>query len=133
MSTSSTTTTGRPPESSTCPVHAHLDAWARHVWCDGVQIDTLRDLDMLHVRTRNTVYEITVIDAARGTVLVRGGRFFPIHTQVLLSGSSLGGAFLKLKGVYPGFCMELQCGRTRIVTTSVQAVAVKQADEASIM
>ena len=39
---------------------AHLDTWVERPWTDGVQVDALRDLDVLFVRTMNTVYHITV-------------------------------------------------------------------------
>jgi hypothetical protein len=58
---------------------------------------------------------------------VRGGRFFPEHRRVVLSGSSLGGAFLKLHGVYVNFCMELNAGIVRIVTTAVESIRVASA------
>ena len=66
------------------------------------------------VRTKNTVYEITVMDAAVGDVLVRGGRFFPVYTRVRLAGASLAGSFLKLLGIYVGFSMELHTDERRL-------------------
>ena len=33
-------------------------------WTDGVQVDALRDLDVLFVQTMNTVYDITVVTRA---------------------------------------------------------------------
>jgi hypothetical protein len=99
-----------------------LDAWSRHVWIDGVQLDGLRNLDALAVRTQNNVYEIIVLDAAAGEILVRGGRFFPEPTRARLAGSSLGGSFLKLKGIYVGFCMEIHHGPPRIVTSRVESI-----------
>ena len=101
---------------------AHLDAWVGRPWVDGMQVDALHDLDMLLVRTMNTVYEITVVTARTGEVIVRGGRFFPEPTRAVILGSSLGGAFLKLRGIYCGFALEVYACGTRIVTSAVQSV-----------
>ena len=82
-----------------CRVDAHLEFWTGRAWRGGVQIDALRDLDRVVVRTRNSTYDLIVLDAARGEVLVRGGRYFPEHARAIVLGSSLGGAFLKLRGL----------------------------------
>ena len=101
---------------------ANLEAWVGRPWVDGVQVDGLRDLDVLVVRTMNTVYDITVVTARTGEVIVRGGKFFPQPTRAVILGSSLGGAFLKLRGIYCGFALEVYACGTRIVTSAVQAV-----------
>lgn len=103
-----------------CRAAAQLDYWTHHRWDDGVQIDRLRALDRVEVRTRNSLYEIIVSGA--GDVLVRGGRFFPAFTRAVLLGCSLGGAFLKLGGIYRGFSMEILVDGTRIVTSPVEQV-----------
>lgn len=117
-----TTTTIRRLQQRHLPSSARLDSWADRAWTDGIQVDARRDLDRLLVRTRNTVYEITVLSASTGEVLVHGGRFFPQPTRVVILGSSLGGAFLKLRGIYCGFSLELYSAGTRIVTSGVQSV-----------
>ena len=106
-----------------CQASADLDTWSHHDWTEGVQVDALPPLDALVVRTRNSTYEITVLSPRTGEVLVRGGRFFPEFTRARVGGSSLGGSFLKLRGIYVGFCLELHDGSQRIVTTSVQTIA----------
>ena len=40
---------------------AHLDSWVERPWTDGVQVDALRDLDVLFVKTMNTVYHLSLI------------------------------------------------------------------------
>ena len=105
---------------TTCRAAAHLDFWTERSWNDGVQIDQLRALDRLVVRTRNSVYEIIIGES--GDVMVRGGRFFPEYTRAVVLGSSLGGAFLKLGGIYRGFSMEIMFDGTRIVTSPVDSV-----------
>ena len=95
------------------PAVADLETWSKHPWTDGLQVDALQDLETLVVQTRNSTYEITVLSGRTAEVLVRGGQFFPEYTSVRVAGSSLGGSFLKLHGIYLGFSMELQHdGRT---------------------
>jgi hypothetical protein len=118
-----------PTDTGTAPIRAralqpaaHLDSWVDRPWTDGVQVDALRDLDVLFVRTMNTVYQITVVTARTGEAIVRGGKYFPEPTRAVILGSSLGGAFLKLRGIYCGFALEVYAIGTRIVTSSVQSV-----------
>lgn len=107
-----------------------LSAWASFAWEDGVQIEALARLDTLQVRTRNTTYEITVLSPRTGEVLVRGGRFFPEHTRAQIAGSSLGGSFLKVGGIYAGFSLEILHEGERIVTTRVRSVVTGSAGSA---
>src|SRR5436190_232409 len=72
-----------------------LDAWAKHEWSNGLQLEALAPLHTIEVRTRNTTYRIVVIDGRRGDVLITGGRFFPTPTRARLNGCSLGGSCLK--------------------------------------
>ena len=104
------------------PSVANLDTWSHHAWTDGVQVDALPALECVTVQTRNSVYEITVTTPHTGDVLVRGGRFFPTFTPVVLAGASLGGSFLKRRGIYVGFLMELQHAGQTLVTTRVQSI-----------
>jgi hypothetical protein len=109
-----------------CRAAAHLDFWTHRTWDDGVQVDRLRALDRVEVRTRNSVYLIIVCES--GDVLVKGGRFFPEYTRAVVLGCSLGGAFLKLGGIYRGFSMEILFEGTRIVTSPVEAVVASTGD-----
>ena len=107
-----------------CPVSASLDSWAGREWKDGLQLDRLSELDELSVRTRNSVYRIVAIAPLRGEVMVQGGHFFPDSTRARLAGCSLGGAFLKQRGIYVGFRMEIQLGLETIITSEVQSIAI---------
>lgn len=104
------------------PAAADVEAWSRYAWTEGLQIETLSNLEQLAVCTRNSVYEITVLSAHTGQVLVRGGQFFPEYTPAYLAGASLGGSFLKRHGIYQGFQMELHHEGQRIVTTKVRSI-----------
>jgi hypothetical protein len=99
------------------------DFWGDSEWNNGVQIEYLNDLEKLFVTTKNTTYEITVISGTEGDVLVRGGQFFPETTAAQLSGASLGYSFLKLRGIYVGFCMELFHEGRRIITSPVVRIS----------
>lgn len=108
---------------TTClPAVCDLDAWSGLPWKDGLQLGSLHSLETLEVTTKNTVYEITVMDPRNGEVLVRGGRFFPVYTRVRLAGASLAGSFLKLLGIYVGFSMEFHTDEGPIVTTRVRQI-----------
>jgi hypothetical protein len=100
-----------------------LETWSGYDWQDGVQIEALADFDKVTVVTENSVYEFIVISRA-GDVLVRGGRFFPQSTPARLAGSSLGGSFLKVRGIYVGFNLELQVEDRSIVTSRVRSITV---------
>lgn len=105
-------------------IAASLDAWTGYQWNDGLQIDRLRELDELSVWTRNNLYRIVVVAPMRGEVIVQGGRFFPEPTRAQLAGCSLGGAFLKQRGIYVGFRMEIQAGFGPIITSDVRSVEI---------
>ena len=88
---------------------------------DGVSLAALAALDQLEVRTRNSLYGITLLDCA-GRVWVLGGAFFPVWTEAHLAGSTLGGSFLKVGWVGCGFCMEFLHEGQRIVTTPAREI-----------
>lgn len=99
-----------------------LDEWSGRVWTGGFECAACAPLDRFAVWTRNTKYELTVLNPGAGEVLVRGGRFFHEATRVHLTGSSMGGACLKLRAVYPGLRMELAYDGETVVTSAVVQV-----------
>jgi hypothetical protein len=109
---------------------ALLDEWANAKWQDGCQVDELPEFQALTVITRNTLYHVVVMSGRDGAVRVRGGQFFPDWTDATLAGCSLGGSFLKLRGIYVGFCMELHVDGGAIVTSPVQRIAQQQQETA---
>ena len=108
-------------ETMKCARGALLETWSGHHWRDGIQLETLHDLTKLSVQTENNSYEITVISAFSGEILVRGGKFFPEYTPARLAGSSLGGSFLKLRGIYIGFKVEIHSGERIVLTSRVRS------------
>ena len=101
-----------------------LDGWSSHDWSAGLRLDQLAALDRLTVRTANSTYDIVITDPETAAVLVRGGRFFPEFAHAHVAGSSLGGSFLKLHTIQPGFRIELVCDGRAIVTSAVQNVCL---------
>lgn len=108
------------------PASHILDTWSNHDWANGVQVESLEDLTEIHAATRNSIYQLTVIDPASRAVLVRGGRFFAEKTPAHLAGSSLGKGrgFLKLGGIYVGFSVELVTERGTFITTHIKTIQV---------
>ncbi|MGQ0734099.1 MAG: hypothetical protein ACT4QD_10620, partial [Acidobacteriota bacterium] len=100
----------RPARKPAVPRAALLEHWARAEWTDGCQIDRLPPLQPMSIFTMNHLYEVIVVNGFEGLVRVRGGQFFPEWREAHLAGCSLGGSFLKLRGVYEGFCLEIHAG-----------------------
>ena len=111
-------------EQEPIPAGAILDKWSEDPWTNGVQVDRMEDMEKLVIRTRNSLYEITVIDGRSGEILVRGGQFFPELTHARLAGATLGGSFCKMRGIYAGFRMEFNANGERTVTTPVESIGV---------
>ncbi len=115
---------GSQPTERFYPRTALLDFWSNRDWTQGVQVDGLEMLDRIFVQTANSLYELTVITPSTGEVLARGGIYLPKATTVRVAGSSLGGSYLKHRGIYVGFQMELVKGAETILTGFVQKVDV---------
>jgi len=107
---------------SSVPAGANLDNWSRQEWDNGVQIEQMEELESLAVQTQNSLYEIVILSGHSGEVLVRGGQFFPTLTAAHFAGSTLGGSFLKIRGIYVGLRMEINVDRQRFVTTPVESI-----------
>ena len=113
------------PKSTTrLPAAAILDTWSGNDWSNGVQIDRMADLECLYVETQNSIYEITIICGRTGEIFVRGGKFFPEKTVAHLAGATFGGSFMKMRGIYVGFRMELLHAGLTIITTPVRTIGL---------
>jgi hypothetical protein len=53
-----------------------------------------------------------------------GGQFFPQLTPGRLAGATLVGSFCKMRGIYPGFRMEINANGHWTVTTPVNSIGV---------
>ena len=123
-----------PGASVTVPSSGLLSAWSARDWSDGIHVGDVSPLERIIVRTANSLYEVVVLAPATGTILVRGGAFFPVFMPARLAGSSLGGSFLKLRSVHVGFRLELCTTRGFIITSPVRSVTIAPAaDPADIM
>jgi len=114
---------------SAVPATAVLENWANAHWTDGCQVDELPLFQPLTVITQNTLYELMVVDPSRGRIRLRGGQFFPEWREAQLAGCSLGGSFLKMRGIYAGFCMEFHVGGETIITSPVMRLTLSHLEE----
>jgi hypothetical protein len=112
------------------PSASILSTWSERDWqrADGVQLDRLEHMQRLVVRTHQHAYEIFVRCGATGDVLVRGGRFFQEFTEARLTGSSLGGGFLKQYGIYVGLRIEFNIEGETVVTAPIFSIEVQSLD-----
>jgi hypothetical protein len=113
------------------PTVAVLDTWANFSWTEGCQVDELQAFQPLTIVTKNHVYEMVVLEGTTGLVRIRGGQFFPEWRQVHLAGCSLGGSFLKLRGIYAGFGMEVHVAGEVVVTSAVQRLTLSHWEPSS--
>jgi hypothetical protein len=110
------------------PRRCTLDGFATEVTqTEGIAIAELDPISTLHVRTENTLYEVTVPRPPLARVLVRGGRFFPDLTEATFGGSSFGGSCLKLAWFGVGLHLEFHYAGGWIVTSRVRSIAVLDA------
>jgi hypothetical protein len=92
----------------------------------------MEDMEKLVIQTRNSLYEIIIIDGRSGEILVRGGQFFPELTPARLAGATLGGSFCKMRGIYTGFRMEINANGQRTVTTPVESIRILSRPRTSV-
>jgi len=104
---------------------ASLDVWLALDWSQGVHMGTLEEFQQLHVCTRNTLYELILVNH-RGDVRVRGGKYFPDWTAARLAGCTAGGSFLKRLTISLGLQMEFEVDCRRIITSPVRTIAILQ-------
>ena len=119
-------------EQDSIPAGAILDNWSKDLWKNGVQVDCMEDMEKLVIQTRNSLYEIIIIDGRSGEILVRGGHFFPELTPARLAGATLGGSFCKMRGIYTGFRMEINASGQRTVTTPVESIRILSRPRTSV-
>ena len=113
-----------PGQTTIVPSAALLSTWEAHEWDGAVLLDRLTALDRLLVRTRHSVYDIIVSSPSTGEVRVRGGAYFPEFTEARLTGSTLGGSFIKVRALHCGFRLEFTLGRQFVLTSAVQSIDI---------
>src|SRR5262245_66663354 len=87
---------------------------------EGVALMTLEACDTIHVRTRNSDYEIFLLDPKSGRAIVRGGEYFAEPVEATVSGSTFGCCMLKVGWLGVGLRMEIYVNGQRTVTSPVQ-------------
>jgi len=95
---------------------------------EGVSLMTLEACDMIHAQTRNSSYEIFLLDPESGRALVRGGKYFLEPEEVTVNGSTFGGSMLKVGWLGVGLRMEIYVNGQRIVTSPLQSLRVERVD-----
>jgi hypothetical protein len=95
---------------------------------EGVTLMALEACDTIYVRTRNSDYEIFLLDPKSGRALVRGGECFAAPVEATVSGSSFGGCMLKAGWLGVGLRMEIYANGQRTVTSPVRSLRVERAD-----
>jgi len=112
------------------PSTSVLSNWVERDWqrSEGVQIQNLPPMQRIVLRTHKHAYEIFVRSGATGEVLVRGGQFFQEFTEARLTGSSLGGGFLKQYGIYVGLRVEFNINGEALVTSPVFSLSIESVD-----
>jgi hypothetical protein len=105
------------------PRHRTLDGFAREAGCaDGVALDTLVPGTRLVVTTRNSVYQIVILDPFERRVAVTGGSALPERTEGWLEGTTAGGSVVRLGWIGIGLPLELLAGDRRIRTSPVRSI-----------
>ncbi len=96
-------------------------------WSEGVDVRAVEPLDVILVRTCNSVYRLIPLRHGATDVLVQGGQFFQEPTTAQIAGSSFGGSFLKMAWVLAGLHLEIHAGGEHIVTTRVREILIQPA------
>jgi|ERR1043166_4042882 hypothetical protein len=104
------------------PRVATLDGFADEMMAgDGIHLRDLEPMDVLLVRTRNSVYRMII---TRDTeVTVQGGDFFASPTAAFVDGSGFGGSLIRIGWIGIGLRMEIRVADRRIVTSPVHSIA----------
>ena len=103
-----------------------LDGFALEPGCvEGVALQSLEAGTVLEVITRHSHYRLVILDPARNSVLVTGGRLFPESSEVRCEGATAGGSVLKAGWIGVGLRLEMSIGRQTITTSRVQSVTIE--------
>jgi hypothetical protein len=79
---------------------------------------------MVTVRTRNTLYRLTVVDGPARQISICGGRLFPHNTDVQLIGSLDGEEGVKPGWIVEGLQLQLMTSAGPVITSVVESVEV---------
>jgi hypothetical protein len=79
---------------------------------------------MVTVRTRNTLYRLTVVDGPTRQISISGGRLFPQSTDVQLLGALDGEEGVKAGWIAEGLQLQLMTTYGPVITSIVESVEV---------
>jgi len=103
-----------------------LDGFAFQLYdADGVDLRELAAGTIVVVRTRHSRYRLVVLEPEAQRMLVSGGEWFPVQTEVQLVGATCGGSMLKPGWISVGLKVELRRMNRRITTSLVEEVTVE--------
>ena len=86
-----------------------------------IHIDSCAARETIVVNTRSTVYELIVLRAPHGEVLVRGGGHFPEFRRVLFVGSTVDGGSLEPRTIEIGHRLQFIRDDRLVTTSAVQS------------
>jgi hypothetical protein len=114
--------TPEPETFPSVPSFGFLDAvpTARHP----VALPLLLPGTMVAVRTKNTLYRLTVVDGPARQISICGGRLFPHSTDVQLLGAIDGDEGVKAGWIVEGLQLQLITSDGPVITSVVEAVEV---------
>jgi hypothetical protein len=88
-----------------------------------IHIDSCAASETIVVRTHSSVYELIVLRAECGEVLVRGGSHFTEFCRVLFVGSTADGSAVERLRIDIGLRMKFCVGDRVIVTSAVRSLS----------
>ena len=88
-----------------------------------IPLESCAELESIVVRTRNSVYELIVLSANNGDVMLRGGELFPEFCPATIQGATIGSSLGKLRAICVGMHMAFHVKGEPFLTTRVQAVS----------
>ena len=103
-----------------------LDGFAFQLYdADGVDLRELAAGTIVVVRTRHSRYRLVLLEPEAQRMLVSGGEWFPVPTEVHLVGATCGGSMLKRGWISVGLKVELRRMNGPITTSLVEEVTVE--------
>jgi hypothetical protein len=91
----------------------------------GVALETLEPFDTIWVKTLNSDYRILLLDPKTGRALVEGGSQFVEPVDAIVSGSTFGGAALRLGWIGIGLRIEMWVNDKLVSTSPVQSIRLE--------
>jgi hypothetical protein len=87
-----------------------------------IHIDSCAAREKIVVTTRSSVYELIVLRAGQGYLVVRGGNHLPKFRRVAFLGSTADDGSVRPLTIDVGLRMKFVCGNQFLVTSAVQSI-----------